>query len=272
MSMQAPPMIFDPKRRAALQRRARPAESFLWHYMADDLADRLACTTRKFERGLIIGPLAALVEKFEGRTIARLELQPDANEDQLEAELSSFDLIISAGSLDSINDLPGALIQIRRALRPDGLFLGMLFGAGTLAKLKAAMLAAELGANSPHIHPQVELRSVADLLARAGYNLQVADQHGLDVRYVDWRKLVADLREAGIGNALMGGRRYLGKGFTSRLDNQWQRTAESDGKVSERFEFIHLSGWVPDASQPKPAARGSGKVSLADALSKRDSG
>jgi NADH dehydrogenase [ubiquinone] 1 alpha subcomplex assembly factor 5 len=259
-------MIFDPKRRAALQRRARPTESFLWHYMADDLADRLACTTRKFERGLIIGPLAALVEKFEGRTIARLELQPEANEDQLEAELASFDLIISAGSLDSINDLPGALIQIRRALRPDGLFLGMLFGAGSLVKLKTAMLAAELGSNSPHIHPQIELRAVADLLARAGFNLQVADQHGLDVRYSDWRRLVADLRDAGMGNALLGERHYLGKGIAARIDAQWAALAHADGKVTERLEFIHLSGWAPDAAQPKPAARGSGKLSLADVL------
>jgi NADH dehydrogenase [ubiquinone] 1 alpha subcomplex assembly factor 5 len=268
MIMREPPRIFDYKRRAALRRRAaaRVSDSFLWNYIADDLAERLACTVRDFNKTLIIGPLARVAERLPLAQIGEITCLPDANDDELGIAQQCYDLILSAGSLDSTNDLPGALIQIRRALRPDGLFLGMLFGAGSLAKLKGAMLAAELGVNAPHIHPQIELRAVADLLARAGFNLQVADQHHLDVRYSSWRRLIADLRDAGIGNALLGKRPFLGRGMMLRLDTQWQSVAEADGKVTEHFEFINLSGWAPDAAQPKPAARGSGKVSLTDVL------
>jgi NADH dehydrogenase [ubiquinone] 1 alpha subcomplex assembly factor 5 len=270
MTMQAPPHIFDYQRRKAIRQRAaaQASDSFLWDYMADDIADRLACTLRDFEKTLIIGPLSSVADRLPIAKLGAITCLPDSNEDALALGDQRFDLILSAASLDSTNDLPGALIQIRRALRPDGLFLGMLFGAGALIKLKAAMLAAEAGANSPHIHPQIELRAVADLLARAGFTLQVADQHGLEVRYGDWRRLVSDLRDAGIGNALSGTRHFLGKGIAQRLDLQWQTMAETDGKVTERFEFIHLSGWAPDARQPKPAARGSGAASLADVLAK----
>lgn len=271
MEQARPPEIFDPRRRRALQLRAigRTGNGhFLWDHLADDLADRLGCTTRSFEKCLILGPLAGHAQAIAGPKATEIISFPLAEEDRLGIEPGSFDLIVAAGALDSINDLPGALVQIRRALKPDGLFLGALFGAGTLASLKKAMLLADAGRAMPHIHPQIELRSAADLLARAGFAMQVADKAEADVRYGDWRRLVSDLRDAGIGNCLARQRPYLGKGYTERLDAAWAGLKDGDGKVCERFEYLHLSGWAPSPDQPKAAPRGSGKVSLAALLDK----
>jgi NADH dehydrogenase [ubiquinone] 1 alpha subcomplex assembly factor 5 len=258
----------------------RGGEAFLWNYIAQDLAERLAVVTRKFERVLIIGPIARWHEKIlpQGATevvhasLSKSEaIDGDAlavEEDRLPYDPASFDLVISAGTLDSVNDLPGALIQIRRILRPDGLFLGHMFGAVTLAALKSMMLTADEDAAAPHIHPQIDLRSAADLLARAGFALPVADQDVMTVRYSGWRSIVSDLRDAGLGNALAGRRQYAGKGFTGRLDTEWASRADSQGKFEENFTHLYLSGWAPSAEQPRPAKRGSGQVSLATILPK----
>lgn len=273
MEQASPPEIFDRRRRRALQSRASDRAAgahFLWELLADDLADRLACTTRSFEKCLIVGPLAVHAAALAGSKAAEIATLPMAEEDRLGIEPGSFDLIVAAGTLDSVNDLPGALVQIRRALRPDGLFLGALFGAGTLASLKRAMMIADGARAMPHIHPQIELRAAADLLARAGFAMQVADRIGTDVRYGDWRRLVGDLRDAGIGNCLTGQRGCLGKSYPDRLDAAWTALKDNEGKVSERFEFLHLSGWAPSPLQPKPARRGSGKVSLAALLDRSE--
>jgi SAM-dependent methyltransferase len=180
--------------------------------------------------------------------------------------------VISAGTLDSVNDLPGALIQIRRILRPDGLFLGHMFGAGTLAMLKAMLLEADADRVTPHIHPQIDLRSAADLIVRAGFTLPVADQDTTAVRYGDWRSIVSDIRDAGVGNALAGPRNYLGKDVAARLEYAFAARADAQGKVTESFAHIYLSGWAPSENQPRPAKRGSGQVSLADILSKDPAG
>lgn len=275
-----PPEIFDRRRRRALRERAgrRGVDAFLWDYIASDLAERLEVVTRQFEQILIIGPIASWQERLlqhqEGRvTLAALStggadadhVEP-VDEDRLPYAPESFDLVIAAGTLDSVNDLPGALIQIRRALKPDGLFLGHMFGVGTLATLKSLMLAAEENAATPHIHPQIDLRSAADLLSRAGFALPVADQDILTVRYSDWRSVVGDVRDAGIGNALAGQRRFAGRNFLSRLDAEWARRSNQDGKIEEYFAHLYLSGWAPSSQQPRPAKRGSGDVSLASFL------
>lgn len=279
-SVPQPPEIFDRRRRRALHERAgrRGADAFLWDYIATDLGERLEVVTRQFEQILIIGPIARwqarLLQHQEGRvTLAALSTgEADANqgepveEDRLPFAPRSFDLVIAAGTLDSVNDLPGALIQIRRALKPDGLFLGHMFGAGTLATLKSLMLTADENAATPHIHPQIDLRSAADLLSRAGFALPVADQDILAVRYSDWRSIVGDLRDAGIGNALAGQRRFAGRDYLNRLDAEWARRGDQDGKIEEYFTHLYLSGWAPSSEQPKPAKRGSGDVSLATFL------
>ncbi|MEP7350558.1 MAG: methyltransferase domain-containing protein [Sphingorhabdus sp.] len=274
-----PPEIFNRKRRRALRERAgrRGGNSFLWQRIAEDIADRLADVSRTFEDVLVIGPMAAFGHQIlAGRganiTLAALssaELPLDGGiiieEDRLPFSPASFDLVICAGTLDSVNDLPGALVQIRRCLQPDGLFLGHMFGAGTLSTLKALLLAAEPDRASPHIHPQIDLRAAADLLTRTGFALPVADMETSRVRYGDWRRLIDDVRDMGVGNALAGPRRYPGRSIVDHLDQLWRARSVND-KVEELFVHLHLSGWAPSADQPKPAKRGSGTVSLASVL------
>lgn len=278
-----PPEIFDRRRRHALRARAagREGDDFLWHHIAQDMGERLSAVTRTFEHALIIGPIGRWREEILPPNVP-CTLAPLSNaaaytandapvaleEDRLPFTPGSFDLVISAGTLDSVNDLPGALIQIRRLLRPDGLFLGHMFGAGTLGMLKALLLEADADRVTPHIHPQIVLRSAADLIVRAGFTLPVADQDMSAVRYGDWRSIVSDVRDAGLGNALSGPRSYLGKDMALRLDHAFAARADTHGKVTEGFAHIYLSGWAPSENQPRPAKRGSGQVSLADILSK----
>ncbi len=273
-----PPEIFDRQRRRALRARAarRAPESFLWDYIAEDLADRLAVVTRTFENVLLIGPIGhwqhRLLPGATGTILHAPLSDYEANggeaqaidEDRLPFAPGSFDLVISAATLDSVNDLPGALVQIRRVLKPDGLFLGHMFGVGTLSTLKSVLLAAEGDRAAPHIHPQIDLRSAADLLSRAGFALPVADQDVMTVRYSAWRNIVSDIRHAGLGNALSGLRQYSGREVIKRLDHYWAARADGQGKVEEYFTHLHMSGWAPSAQQPRPARRGSGQVSLTD--------
>ena len=275
------PEIFDRRRRHALRARAatRSGDMFLWNHIAHDIAERLSAVTRAFEHALIIGPIGHWQGKIMPQnvrcTIASLnnaDVKSDApvvlEEDRLPFEPGSFDLVISAGTLDSVNDLPGALIQIRRILRPDGLFLGHMFGAGTLSTLKSMLLEADADRVTPHIHPQIDLRSAADLIVRAGFSLPVADQDMSVVRYSDWRSIISDIRDAGIGNALAGPRTFLGKDVYERLDSAFAARADAQGKITEGFAHLYLSGWAPSGNQPRPAKRGSAQVSLADFLSK----
>lgn len=280
-----PPEIFNRQRRRALRERAagRAGDMFLWRQIADDIAERLSMVARDFSDILIIGPIGRWVQDMlpRGASITHGALsdgeafgttvQP-IEEDRLPYPPEHFDLVIAAGTLDSVNDLPGALVQIRRILRPDGLFLGHMFGAGSLALLKSVLLEAEADRAASHIHPQIDLRSAADLLVRAGFKLPVADLDVTHVRYQNWRSIVSDLRDAGIGNALAGTRRYLGKDIGARLDNAFAHRVDAQGRATEVFTHLYLSGWSPSEDQPKPAKRGSGQVSLADFLSKDRSG
>ncbi|MFN3618746.1 methyltransferase domain-containing protein [Sphingorhabdus sp.] len=276
-----PPEIFDRGRRRAMRDKAagRTGDMFLWNHIAQDLAERLSAVTRPFENAMVLGPIGRwhehiLPPNVRCQVITLSQTETDSaglnalEEDRLPFTPGSFDLVISAGTLDSVNDLPGALIQIRRILKPDGLFLGHLFGAGTLATLKSMFLETEADRATAHIHPQIDLRSAADLLVRAGFNLPVADQDMTFIRYGDWRSLISDIRDAGIGNALAGPRPYLGKDISNRLDNLFAARADEEGKVTECFTHLHLSGWAPSESQRRPAKRGSAQVSLAEVLSK----
>jgi NADH dehydrogenase [ubiquinone] 1 alpha subcomplex assembly factor 5 len=281
----APPIIFCERRKSALRNRAgrrvrqsAAHDQFLFHYMAEELHARLSMVSRDFARVLIIGPLAAFADTImHARTaivhcaaLSETEYSNGAilfsGNGPMPIAPESYDLIISAGTLDSANDVPGALIQMRRGLRPDGLFLGTLFGAGSLAALKSAMLAASDDHAQPHIHPQIEIRQAADLMQRTGFALPVADLDSVEIKYSDWRRLVDDLRNMGVGNALAGPRRYLGRNFPAQLDNAWAQMADGSGRVLESFNLLHLSGWAPAPDQPKPAQRGSATVSLAAAL------
>ena len=263
---EAIPPIFDSKRRMAMRVRAKRRgflQSFLLQHMADELAERLACVSRSFENALLIGPIAAFAPQIVGDRADRITTGIMADEEYLPYPPESFDLILSAGTLDSVNDLPGALIQLRRALVPDGLFLGSLYGAGSLGTLKAALLSGEATGARAHVHPQIDLGSMSDLMTRAGFALPVCDIDRLEIRYASWRRLVDDLRDAGAGNVLSAARHFE-RGLPAGLDRFWQEKAAPNGRVSETFAFLHVSGWAPSPAQPKPARRGSGQVSLAD--------
>lgn len=188
-----------------------------------------------------------------------------ADEDRLPFPAESFDLVVSVGVLDSVNDLPGALTLVRRALRPDGLFLAAFCGAGTLSTLRSVLREAERDRPAARIHPQVDVRSAGDLLMRAGFTLPVADIEPLTVRYRGIGGLLRDLRGMGATNILRD-RTPLRRDTLARAAELFTERADPDGKTPERFDILYLTGWSPAPTQPQPARRGSATASLEGAL------
>lgn len=279
---QGPPRIFDPARRAHARDRAFAhfaEHDFLYRHMLDGLLERLEDVQRSLDHVLLIGcpdGSAAATLRAMGKHVTCCDPGPRnaaanegicAEEDALPFAENSFDLIFACGTLDSVNDLPGALIQMKRILRPDGLLLGACLAAGSLPRLKSALLKAEGDRPVPHIHPQIDVQSAGDLLARAGYAMPVADLEGLTVRYSSALRLMQDLRYMGYGNVMTADRRGpLTRDVIARASLAFADKADPDGKTAEHFAMLYLSGWKPDPSQPKAARRGSAKVSLAQAL------
>ncbi|THD36807.1 MAG: SAM-dependent methyltransferase [Sphingomonas sp.] len=271
------PEIFD--RAARRQRRDRAAANwrdhdFLRAAMLEGIADRLASVKRDFRDMLDLGcfdgtfaspPGAAVTRIDAGAAFARRVGGIQADEDALPVAPDSFDLVVSAGVLDSVNDVPGALTQIRRALRPDGLFLGAFIGGSSLSVARAAFREAEADRPAARFHPMVDVRSAGDLLVRAGFALPVADSEALTVRYPDLFRLIADLRGMAASNVLRG-RVPLTRATIAAAASAFAGHADPDGRVSERFEIVFLTGWAPSSDQPKPAKRGSATASLASAL------
>lgn len=277
-----PPLIFDPRRRAAMRDRAQPdfaTHDFLYRHMLEGLLERMEDVQRPLEKVLLIGcpdtsgrdALTALGKSVtccdSGARNATLNGAVQAQEDALPFAESSFDLVIACDTLDSVNDLPGALVLIRRILRPDGLFLSAFVGAGSLPRLRQTLLHAEGDKARSHIHPQVEVRAAGDLLARTGYAMPVADTETLTVRYGSLLALMHDLRGMGHANAMTPDRTGpLNRETIARASLLFSQAADPDGRMAETFSILYLSGWKPDPSQPRPARRGSATVSLADAL------
>lgn len=278
------PEIFDRRRRRA--RRDRAARDFGKHdflhaRMADELIDRLDSVKRSFGRALDLGCLDGRVGRaLRARGIETVSADPgfhfaraaggvQCDEDRLPFVDSSFDLVVACGGLDQVNDLPGALVLIRRLLKPDGLFLGAFAGAGSLSRLRATLLGAEEQAVA-RLHPQIDVRSAGDLLARAGFALPVADGERVTIRYGSITSLFSDLRGMAATSLLAGPVVPLTRAALARAAETFQSAADPDGKTGETVEIVHLLGWAPAPDQPKPARRGSGKTSLADALRRRD--
>lgn len=250
-------------------RRARAgagkAEAFWLHRRAaEELLDRLDLVARPFARALELSADPRLGDRLAERGLEVVRVE----EEKLPSlEAAGFDLALSVGLLDTINDLPGALALLRRALKPDGLFLAAFAGAGSLPRLRRAMRAGEAADGrdpSPRIHPQIDVRAAGDLLTRAGFALPVADREVIEVRYSSLPRLVADLRLTGATNILAqrSKRPFTRLGLAAAI-------ADFGGSTVERFELVFLSGWAPAPSQPAPARRGSGTASLADALKPR---
>jgi SAM-dependent methyltransferase len=278
------PIIFDRPLLRMRRRRARrlgPA-TFLLDRLAEDLADRLAAVLRRFERAIDLGTPSGAVRSALGGTVetviavgsdpdADAPLQVVADEEALPFRDASLDLVVSVLALQFVNDLPGTLVQVRRALKPDGLLLAALLGGETLTELRQAFAAAEAeieGGASPRVAPFADLRDLGALLQRAGFTLPVTDVDRLTVRYRTPFDLLHDLRRMGATNALVERRRVpLCRRTLLRMAEIYaERFADADGRVRATFEVVWLSGWAPHESQQQPLRPGSARMRLADAL------
>lgn len=267
------------------------AYDFLLRRVAEDMEDRLEIIMRDFPLALDLGAhhgFLSLMTRNPTKLgqIITTDLSPAMldhakgarvvlDEERLPFADKSFNLIASALSLHWVNDLPGALIQIRRALVPDGLFMGALFGGETLIELRQALAEAEVecdGGLSPHVSPFADLRDMGGLLQRAGFTLPVVDSDKVTVNYGDVTKLMRDLRGMGEANALIERRRTPMKRATLRraAEIYKEKFGLADGRVPATFEIIMLAGWSRHESQQKPLRPGSAKARLADALGTKE--
>jgi SAM-dependent methyltransferase len=290
--MATPIHVFD--RRVLRRRRDRAARAaadgdFLFHESGERLADRLNDVTRTFDRALDLGARRGvlaqrLTSSPKVHWLAQADASPAmargaaghgvavcADEEFLPFGEAALDLVMSNLALHWVNDLPGALIQIRRALKPDGLFLAAVFGAETLHELRACLLQADsevLGGASPRVSPFVDVRDAGQLLTRAGFALPVVDADSIRVTYADIFALMSDLRTMGETNAVMARRKsptrrevFLRAGEIYR-----QRHADDRGRLIATFQIVTLTAWAPHHSQPKALRPGSAKARLSEAL------
>jgi SAM-dependent methyltransferase len=250
MSGATPPQIFSPRRRRAARRRmlalqARAdAPRYLMEDYAEDVLDRLAFLRHAPRSALVVGDyngnLSAALER-SGCTVTRAEPAEGFREEQPLSD-GSYDLVASVGTLDTVNDLPGALIHIRNALAPGGLMIASFPGAGSLPVLRAAMLAADGERPAPRVHPMVDVRAGGQLLQRAGLADPVIDSRPLDVSFRSFDALIADLRAQGLSNVLADPGPPLGKAALQRARIAFAEAGEN-GRTTERIELLTLSGW-----------------------------
>jgi SAM-dependent methyltransferase len=286
--------VFD---RAVVRRRRDKAAAhfteadFLVRESAARLADRLLDVTRTFPLALDLGchsgqlarllagqqRIGQLVQADLSAAMARAAQSTThrstfvADEEMLPLADGSLDLVLSNLSLHWINDLPGALAQIRRALRPDGLFLATLFGMETLRELRTVLMEAEAetsGGVTPRVSPFVDVRDAGNLLTRAGFTLPVADVDVIEVTYADMFKLMADLRAMAENNAVLARRKTFSRRstFLHAAELYAQRFPAANGRITATFQIVTLTAWAPHHSQPQPLRRGSATTRLADAL------
>jgi SAM-dependent methyltransferase len=272
------------RRRRAYAKADRDA-TFLMDRTVDELLERLSTVERRFEKAVTVfctTPSAAVALHASGKveTVLRVEahaafLGGDAGkiaaDDRLPLEPESVDLVVSLLALQETNDVPGALIQIRRALRPDGLFLAAMAGAGTLGELRESLLAAETeisGGASPRVIPFADVRDAGALLQRAGFALPVTDVETVTVRYDTMFGLIRDLRAMGATNALHARSRRPAtrRLFRRAAEIYAERFSDPDGRIRATFSLVWISGWAPHASQQQPLKPGSADISLATIL------
>jgi SAM-dependent methyltransferase len=274
------PRLFDRALLRARQDRAQRAgaETFLLDRVAADLVERLQAVMRQFAHGVDLGTPGDQVRRA---LAGQIELQsialPDDDRDPLPLAAGSVDLVVSALALHAVNDLPGVLAQIRRALKPDGLLLAAMAGGDTLAELRQAFAAAEAeieGGLSPRVAPFADLRDAGALLQRAGFALPVTDVDRVVVRYDNAFALMQDLRRMGATNVLVERRRApLRRATLVRMAEIYaERFADPDGRIRATFDIVWLSGWAPHESQQKPLKPGSAKMSLEQAVKKAREG
>jgi SAM-dependent methyltransferase len=285
------PRVFD---RPLLRHRRRRAQAlgaatFLIDRVAADLAERLAAVLRGFAvtadlgspTGAVRRALASRVDTLVAVGAAVEDVRGHhgpkvvADEEALPFADASLDLVVSLLALQSVNDLPGTLVQVRRALKPDGYFVAALFGGDTLTELRQSFAAAEAeieGGVSPRVAPFVDTREAGALLQRAGFALPVTDVDRITVRYASPFSLMQDLRRMGATNPLVERRRTpLRRATLMRMAETYAaRFSDADGRVRANFDIVWLAGWAPHPTQPQPLKPGSAQVRLADALHTRE--
>jgi SAM-dependent methyltransferase len=285
-----PVRIFDRELLAERRRRVAGAAArhdFLLARVADELADRLSIVQRRFPLAVNVGAHHGLLSRrirgvagveriVDVDTTAQLltdavDMRVVADEEALPFADASIDLFVSALTLQLVNDLPGTLVQMRRALRPDGLLLAALLGGATLHELREAWLTAEAefsGGASPRVAPFADVRDLGGLLQRAGFALPVVDSETVTVTYADPLSLMREIKAMGTSNMLVARRRQpVTRGLVLRAAEIYaDRFGAADGRVPATFEIITLTAWAPDESQPKPLRPGSAQTRLADAL------
>ena len=264
--MQPPPALTD--RDALVRFRARAARMvepalFLQQEAAAEVQERLAMVNRTFTSPAVVTGFPQVWQEFEGAKIV-------ADDDLLNLEMQAHDLVIHALALHWANDPVGQMVQARRALRPDGLFMAVLFGGQTLAELRAVMAEAEVavtGGLSPRVAPMTEIRDAGGLLQRAGFALPVADSVTQIVTYATPQLLMRDLRAMGEVNALAArNRQPLRRSVIEAANSLYYKEFCDEGRIRATFEMIFLTGWAPSSDQPKPLRPGSATTRLADAL------
>ncbi|MET3615876.1 SAM-dependent methyltransferase [Rhizobium aquaticum] len=283
-------LVFDPKlverNRVRAAQIADSSAGFLLDMAAEELADRLSAVERHFAEGVELHGMTGVTAAQMMATgkvdhMTRLETTlgfgPASGElrlaplEQLSIAPESVNLVVSPLSAHLTNDTPGLFIQARRALKPDGLFLAAIPGAGTLVELREALLSAEeelTGGVSPRVIPFADVRDIGALLQRAGFALPVADVETYTVRYDSIFPLMRDLRHMGMANPLTGrSRRPPGRKLFVRAGEIYaERFSDPDGRIRATFSIIYVSGWAPHESQQKPLRPGSAKISLASVL------
>ena len=265
----AAPDIFDRRRRHARRTARLGVEDFIGRTIGDALIERLGDVTRRFRRALVLGARDETLVGALRDMVAVVEVRAGGDEDQLDVEPGSYDLIVWPGGLESVNDVPGALLRARLALEPDGLLLGALVGDGSFPALRSALArAAPQGAFVARMHPQIDVAAIGNLMQRCGLALPVIDVDRIDLAYRSVGGLIADLRATALTNLLAGpvhpvsraGRQAMAAAFAAMGDGE---------RTTEQLRIIHFSGWAPHDSQPQPARRGSATHSLGQALKPR---
>jgi hypothetical protein len=274
MDIAETPDIFDRRRRSARRARAgRGHEDFLGEAIAEQLLERLDVVTRDFADVLMIGARAPLLQAAleqrgarltvieQSAALARASGSEVGEEDRLPVEPESQDLILWPGGLESVNDVPSALLRCRFGLRPDGLLLGCLIGDGSFPRFRAALSGAEAQRPAARFHPQIDVRGMGDLISRVGLTLGVVDVERMNVAYRSAERLVGDLRAHALTAMLGGPVPPLGRTIWQDVERRFAANAQP-----EQINIVHFSGWAPHPQQPQPARRGSGTASLAAAL------
>lgn len=297
MSISSPPRLFDRTLYAARRNRAEAAFAqghFLRQRVIEDTLLTLSAINRHFELALdmsagdgdfaravadseVAGKIGLLIQ---GDIAERLLAEAGGPRVVLDAEALPFgdetlNLVLDTLGLHAVNDLPGLLVQVRRALKPDGLFIGTLFGGETLKELRGCLMEAEIevrGGYGPRIAPFAEAPDLIDLLRRTGFNMPVVDSDRVTVSYDNPVALMRDLRSLGEGNVLIDRpRKGLNRAILMRASQLYaERFTDAEGRITATFEIITLSAWKPHESQQKPLRPGSAKTRLADALGVRE--